>query len=189
MMTTKHMWMGAAVVATLAVGTSAGIHLVVTSNWWQAKMAATAAKDAAKAAAKAAAKQEADARQAQTDAKQAQTDAALATALKGGVNTAMTATLTAAGVRGRASWSSTQSGASGAKMVIVTVEIPEADAYRARVIGTKGVVAVRNQFYRLDKDLGYRVTVNGPSPGPGLVLRYGSARFQEGGQVRWESAR
>ena len=34
----------------------------------------------------------------------------------------------------------------------------------------------------------YRVTLNGPSPGTGLIRRYGSARFFEGGQVTWEPA-
>lgn len=31
----------------------------------------------------------------------------------------------------------------------------------------------------------YRVNVNGPSPGTGLVRRYGAARFVEGGSVEW----
>ena len=31
----------------------------------------------------------------------------------------------------------------------------------------------------------YRVNINGPPPGAGLVRRYGSARFIEGGSLEW----
>jgi hypothetical protein len=31
----------------------------------------------------------------------------------------------------------------------------------------------------------YRVTVNGPAPGPGLINRFGSMRFTEGGSMDW----
>ena len=34
----------------------------------------------------------------------------------------------------------------------------------------------------------YRVTLNGPSPGTGMIRRYGNARLIEGDQVRWEPA-
>jgi len=37
----------------------------------------------------------------------------------------------------------------------------------------------------------FRVTLNGPPPGPGLIRRYGSARYHEGAPhpVSWEPAR
>jgi hypothetical protein len=102
------------------------------------------------------------------------------------VSQAMNETLSQAHVNGaRWSWEQTSGG-----WLAVTVEIPEDDAYKARTIGTKGVVAVRNQFYQ-QKIAGlnahaYRVTVNGPNPGPDMIARYGSARLN-GGQVNWES--
>jgi hypothetical protein len=52
--------------------------------------------------------------------------------------------------------------------------------------GTDAVVAVREAmlpFHLTDK---YHVTINGPPPGTGLIRRYGSARFIEGGRVEWE---
>jgi len=38
------------------------------------------------------------------------------------------------------------------------------------------------------KSLRGEVTLNGPPPGTGLIRRFGSARFIEGGQVEWEAA-
>ena len=102
------------------------------------------------------------------------------------VSEAMNETLSQANVDGaRWSWEQSSGG-----WLVVTVEIPEGDRYKAGTIGTKGVVAVRNQFYQqkiagLNVDA-YRVTVNGPSPGPDMIARYGSARLN-GGQVNWET--
>jgi hypothetical protein len=101
------------------------------------------------------------------------------------INEAMERTLTEAGVTGSWTWEQASGG-----WLVVTVEIPEDDGYKARTIGTKGVLAVRNQFYQqkiagMDSDR-YRVTVNGPSPGPDMIKRYGSARLN-GGEVNWES--
>jgi hypothetical protein len=72
--------------------------------------------------------------------------------------------------------------------LVVTVEIPEADALKARRVGTKAVLAVRNSLYGHSPVDSFRVTVNGPAPGPGLITRYGSARFTEGSAVDWEYA-
>ena len=115
----------------------------------------------------------------------ARNSAAMQAEVKERVSKAMNETLNHAGVSGSWSWEQTKGG-----WLAVTVEIPEDDAYKARTIGTKGVVAVRNQFYRrelagFDVDA-YRVTVNGPRPGPDMITRYGSARLN-GGQVDWES--
>jgi hypothetical protein len=53
----------------------------------------------------------------------------------------------------------------------------------------KALLTIRNtmQPYRVVN--AYRVTVNGPSPGPGLIRRYGSARFLEGGSLEWQPAK
>jgi hypothetical protein len=52
--------------------------------------------------------------------------------------------------------------------------------------GTNAVVAVREAMLPFHITEMYRVTVNGPSPGTGLIRRYGSARFIEGGRVEWQ---
>ena len=52
--------------------------------------------------------------------------------------------------------------------------------------GTDAVVTIREAMLRFKLVNNYRVTVNGPSPGTGLIRRYGSARFIEGGDVEWE---
>jgi len=56
----------------------------------------------------------------------------------------------------------------------------------AREVASKAVITVRNAELPFDLVDSYRVTMNGPSPGPGLIMRYGSARFSEGGAVAWE---
>jgi hypothetical protein len=74
--------------------------------------------------------------------------------------------------------------------LVATFEIadPRSVAHLER-IATDAILAIRNAMYPLNVVTSYRVTLNGPSPGPGLTLRYGSARFLEGGQVSWEPAR
>ena len=55
-------------------------------------------------------------------------------------------------------------------------------------LATKAVIAIRNAALPFGMVKSYRATLNGPSPGPGLILRYGSARFSEGSTVSWEPA-
>jgi hypothetical protein len=55
--------------------------------------------------------------------------------------------------------------------------------------GEDAVVTIREAMLPFHLVEAYRVTLNGPSPGTGLIRRYGSARFIEGGQVEWETAR
>ena len=52
--------------------------------------------------------------------------------------------------------------------------------------GTDAVITVRETMLPFRVTERYRVTVNGPSPATGLIRRYGSARFIEGGGVKWE---
>lgn len=51
---------------------------------------------------------------------------------------------------------------------------------------SKAVITVRNAELPFNLVDDYRVTMNGPPPGPGLIMRYGSARFSEGSRVMWE---
>lgn len=53
-------------------------------------------------------------------------------------------------------------------------------------LASKAVLTIRNAALPLKLVSSYRVTLNGPPPGPGLITRYGSARFSEGGSVSWE---
>lgn len=66
-----------------------------------------------------------------------------------------------------------------AKMVAAGITSPKEFA-------SKAVITVRNAELPFDLVDDYRVTMNGPPPGPGLVMRYGSARFSEGSSVSWE---
>jgi hypothetical protein len=52
--------------------------------------------------------------------------------------------------------------------------------------GTEALVVIREAMLPYKLVDSYRVTVNGPSPGTGLIRRYGSARFIEGGRVEWQ---
>lgn len=56
---------------------------------------------------------------------------------------------------------------------------------QAKSLGEGAVLAMREAMlpYRITES--YRVTVNGPSPGTGLIRRYGSARFTD--RLEWES--
>jgi len=54
---------------------------------------------------------------------------------------------------------------------------------------TDTLLTIRNTMYSHSIVKNYRVTLDGPSPGPGLVLRYGNARFIEGGKMEWEPAK
>jgi hypothetical protein len=56
--------------------------------------------------------------------------------------------------------------------------VPEAYARQAMYAM---VTAVQHDGFAL-----YRVTINGPSPRPGLILRYGTLRSDPEGNLRWE---
>jgi hypothetical protein len=59
------------------------------------------------------------------------------------------------------------------KMAAIDITTP-------KEFGSKAVILLRNAEMPLNLVDDYRVTINGPSPGPGLITRIGSARFSEG---------
>lgn len=67
--------------------------------------------------------------------------------------------------------------------IVVTYQL--SNGLQARAIAEQAVLATREAMlpYRLTES--YRVTVNGPSPGTGLITRYGSARFTD--RLDWQS--
>jgi hypothetical protein len=72
--------------------------------------------------------------------------------------------------------------------LVATYEIHGPMTHRStRAFAEKAVLAIRNAMYSQGIGGKYRVTLNGPSPEPGLMLQYGSARFIEGGKVEWKS--
>jgi hypothetical protein len=56
----------------------------------------------------------------------------------------------------------------------------------AETFATTALFAIRNAMVPRNVVSNYRVTLNGPSLGGGLVLRYGSALFSEGGSLDWQ---
>jgi hypothetical protein len=68
----------------------------------------------------------------------------------------------------------------------IIVELPEHEGWKARRVGEKTLLAVRNALHGHSPVDSYLVSVNGPSRGPGLTARHGSARFIEGGSVDWK---
>jgi hypothetical protein len=56
----------------------------------------------------------------------------------------------------------------------------------AEKFATTALFVIRNVMVRRNVVSNYRVTLNGPSLGRGLVLRYGSALFSEGGSLDWQ---
>lgn len=77
---------------------------------------------------------------------------------------------------------------SGYLVVKFTVSNPPSPQYLEK-FAKETLLIVRNTLYSTSPVRSIRVTLDGPSPGPDLVLRYGSARFTEGGKVEWEPAR
>lgn len=57
-----------------------------------------------------------------------------------------------------------------------------------RAFAEDAVIIIRNAMHSQGIFNKYRVVVNGNSPGPGLIRRYGVARYIEGDQVSWEPA-
>ena len=71
--------------------------------------------------------------------------------------------------------------------LVATFQVSEARSLASiRENATKAVLTIRNTLYPHGPVNHYRVSFNGPPPGPGLILRYGSVRFSEGGTVEWE---
>lgn len=54
----------------------------------------------------------------------------------------------------------------------------------ARNLAERAVLAIKDAMLRFKIVDAYRVTVNGPSPGTGVIRRYGSARFTD--RLEWE---
>jgi len=67
--------------------------------------------------------------------------------------------------------------------VVATYQI--SNGAEARPLAERSVLAIREAMLPFKFDGFYRVTVNGPSPGTGLIRRYGSARFTD--RLEWES--
>lgn len=69
-------------------------------------------------------------------------------------------------------------------IIVVTYEVPRTLAIPPRTFGETRLLAIREALLPFGfKD--YHVNVNGPPPGTGLVMRYGSSRFLEPGPVEW----
>ena len=69
--------------------------------------------------------------------------------------------------------------------LVVTIQVKENGVFTgplAMRFGRAVVLAVRNALHGAPAFDNYRVTLNGPEPGPGLVLRYGSARMADTGE-------
>jgi hypothetical protein len=74
--------------------------------------------------------------------------------------------------------------------LVATFELsnPKSAAYLEN-FASDALLTIRNALNSYSIVKKYRVTLNGPSPGPGLVLLYGSARFMEGGSLTWEPSK
>jgi len=68
--------------------------------------------------------------------------------------------------------------------VVADFEVTGLDVIRAKSYGEDRLLAIREALV-VDGFKDFRVNVNGPSPGAGLVRRYGSARFISGGSLEW----
>jgi hypothetical protein len=75
---------------------------------------------------------------------------------------------------------------SGNLVAVYTPDAPPSNA-DARSFATTAVSVIREAMVRRNVVSNYRVTLNGPSIGQGLIIRYGSALFSEGGSVDWQA--
>lgn len=73
--------------------------------------------------------------------------------------------------------------------LVATFELHDLPSGGFRAFGEESILIIREAVLRYHLVQAYRVTLNGPSPGTGLIRRYGNVRFIEGGQVEWEPAR
>jgi hypothetical protein len=69
-------------------------------------------------------------------------------------------------------------------IIVVEYEVPSDLAIPHRTFGETRLLAIREALLPFGFH-DYRVNVNGPPPGTGLVRRYGSARFLVDGPVEW----
>gem|GEM_PF-5821012 len=74
--------------------------------------------------------------------------------------------------------------------LVATFTLSTAPRQSLKGYAEDALMIIRNTMYPHDakKNYNYRVTLNGPSPGPGMIRRYGVARYIEGDQVTWEPA-
>lgn len=68
--------------------------------------------------------------------------------------------------------------------VVATYEVPPSLAIPHRRFGEDRLLVIREALLPFGFT-NYRVNVNGPPPGTGLIRRYGSARLIGGGAVEW----
>jgi hypothetical protein len=76
------------------------------------------------------------------------------------------------------------------RRLITIVEVETSKMGNPKAFAQKTLLAIRNDM--AERKAGfedYRVTVHGPSPGPGLVLQFGSMRFSEGGSFDWSPSK
>jgi hypothetical protein len=68
--------------------------------------------------------------------------------------------------------------------IVANYQVSPLEGRRAQAFGQECLLAIREALlakgYR-----DYRVNVNGPPPGTGLTMRYGSARLMDGGTLEW----
>lgn len=69
-------------------------------------------------------------------------------------------------------------------IVVLDYEVPSSLAIPRKTFGQDRLLAIREALLPFGFN-SYRVNVNGPPPGTGLVRRYGSARFLQYGEVEW----
>lgn len=93
-----------------------------------------------------------------------------------------------AALKARNLWSPQSLSLSGAGFVVADYELSNEQAAAAvplRRFAENHLLAIREALLP-HGFTNYRVNINGPSPGTGLVRRYGSARFIDaGGKVEW----
>lgn len=72
----------------------------------------------------------------------------------------------------------------GAGFVVADYELAAGAVVSPRYIAESRLLGIREALLaRGFRD--FRVNVNGPSPGSGLIRRYGSARLVDGGNLEW----
>src|ERR1044071_906583 len=64
--------------------------------------------------------------------------------------------------------------------LVATFELQRTPQQSLRAFAEDALLTIRNTMHPYRIFDRYRVTLNGPSPGPGLIRRYGNARFIEG---------
>jgi hypothetical protein len=102
-----------------------------------------------------------------------------ATALTSSDREAVSAVLRAQGLTEPASLELESTG-----FVVADYEVSDLTAGSYRAFGQARLLAIREALLPSGFK-NFRVNVNGPPPGTGLVRRYGSARYIDGGRVEW----